>query len=145
MNSDAINADFASVSITIYTLVVLSTSLVIFTRVGNINTATVFTIVVGSIFPYFGFIWMYDLWPSQNPYMSYTLATLLSSPIFYLIIGVCLSIVLGIEVFYAFLRFWIYPTMREYSLVLRKKKLVHDERFFETGLIASIKSIYNPI
>ena len=70
---------------------------------------------------------------------------LFSSPIFYLIVVVTMSMIFGIEYFYAFTRFWVYPTMREYGLVLRKKKLVHDDRFFEKGLVASIKSIFNPI
>lgn len=139
------NADFAAVSITIYTLVVLTTSMVIFMRVGNINIMTVFSIVALSIFPYFMFIWIYNYFYYFNIFSTHTTVMLFSSPIFYLIMAMTMSVIFGIEYFYAFLRFWVYPTMREYSLVLRKKRLVHDDRFFEKGLVASIKSIFNPI
>ena len=139
------SADFASVSITIYSLVVFTTSLVIFMRVGNINIMTVSFIVSLSLVPYFGFVWIYNYVAYFNIHSTHTTIMLFSSPIFYLIVVVTMSMIFGIEYFYAFTRFWVYPTMREYGLVLRKKKLVHDDRFFEKGLVASIKSIFNPL
>ena len=139
------SADFASVSITIYALVVLTSALVIFMRVGMINILTVVFIVALSILPYIIFVWIYNYTSYFNIHSTHTAIMLFTSPIFYMIVVIALAIIFAIEYFYSFARFWVYPTMREYGLVLTKKKLVHDDRFFEKGLIASIKSTFNPI
>jgi uncharacterized Tic20 family protein len=133
------NSDFWSVSIVIYTVLIIVTNLMTLIRSSHITWLLIISIFLTSIGPFI--IWMifYDRWTLLNVQSEYSVRFILKQWHFYQAVILNTFFISFYEICKFFLKYYVNPTMVEYTHQLRKKELIKDDQFWQEDLIKIVK------
>lgn len=139
VDEDGHNSDFWTVSLVIYTVLIINTNLMTIIRASHISWLLIFAVFVTSLIPFSIFVIVYDNWEWLNTQSLYSANFILSRWHFYQTVILNIFFISFYEICKFFLKFYINPTMTEYTMQLRKKGLINDPLFWQEGLIKVVK------
>ena len=136
------NSDIWCVSFSIYAVLICSLNVMVLLRASHVTNLLLLTLVFSSMVPFLLWMWFYDRWVLLNYYSTYSARFILQTPIFYLVVLICIFGVCFAELFRFFSRFYLSPTMVEYALKLEKSGIVEYDQYFTQNIIWRIKSFH---
>lgn len=139
VDADGRVSDFWSVSLSIYTNLLLIVNFMTIMRASHITVLLVVAIVVLSILPFFLFVVLYDHMTSYNEVSTYSMRFNMQVWEYYLVTFVCVFGVCFIELCKFFLKFYTKPSLVEYVLKLKKLGLVNEPKYFKKEVIEIVK------
>ena len=139
VDSDGHTTDFWFVSFVIYTTLVMAVNALVLIRANHITCLLVSLIILTSVVPYYLFMWFYDHFTFANENSTYSARFALQTWQFYAAVGICVMILIFGEIVKLFGKYYIRPTMVEYTKQLRRKKRLDDPKYFSEKMIATVK------
>lgn len=139
VDKDGRNSDFWCVSIVIYTVLIIVTNLMTIIRGSHITWLLLVAVFLTSLTPFILWMVFYDRWTALNTLSNYSVWFILGNWHYYQAVLLNTFFVCFYEICRFFLKYYINPTMTEYTLQLRKKKLIQDEQFWQEDLIEIVK------
>lgn len=132
-------SDFWSVSVVVYSVLIIITNLLTLIRSSHITWLLIFAIFVTSLIPFILFMIIYDRWSFINTQSIFSVRFILRQWHYYIVVLLNIFIISFYEIVKLFMKYQLNPTMTEYFQQLTTKKLVDDEHFWTEDLIKEVK------
>lgn len=115
INVEGHNSDFWSVSVVIYTVLIIVTNLMTLIRSSHITWLLLFSVMATSVGPFVIWMIVYDRWTFLNTQSYFSVRSILQKWHYYLIVVLNTFLISFYEICKFFLKYYVNPTMTEYT------------------------------
>ena len=131
--------DYTNLSFTVYTIILINISFLVFLNAKHLTLFLLMINLLTTFLPYGVFVYIYDRLVLLNVDTSYSSRFVFSKLIFWLRVLVITVVSMIPQVIQLLLRFYKWPSIAEYLLVLKAEKKLFKDKYWQEEVFSKIK------
>ena len=139
VDSSGHTTDFWFVSFVIYTSLVVGVNSLVLIRANHITMLLFWLVILSSLLPYIIFMYVYDHFTLVNSQSSFSARYAMGTWQFYACVGMNVIVLTFGEIIKLFGKYYVRPTMVEYTKQLRRKRRLDQPFYFDKKIVDLVK------